>query len=126
MERLAAAPPPPQPACVTRLTTSDPGRLLLTAYPAAGGPGDIQHMDIPNLRGISRTAPYFMNNSAATLEEVLTHYTAFFKRVQVQNPAAPLLTTSRASSLRSSIGRLPMPKFQHCSLIYASSDRRST
>ena len=50
-------------------------------------------MDIPNLRGISRTAPYFMNNSAATLEEVLTHYTEFFKRVQVQNPAAPLLTT---------------------------------
>ena len=85
--------PAPQPACVTRLTTSDPGRLLLTGYPAAGGPGDIQHMDIPNLRGISRTAPYFMNNTAATLEEMLEHYKQFFKRVQVQNPAAPLLTT---------------------------------
>jgi len=83
----------PQPACVTRVTTSDPGRLLLTGYPAAGGPGDIQHMDIPNLRGISRTAPYFMNNTAATLEEMLEHYKQFFKRVQVQNPAAPLLTT---------------------------------
>jgi len=83
----------PQPACVTRITTSDPGRLLLTGYPAAGGPGDIQHMDIPNLRGISRTAPYFMNNTAATLEEMLEHYKQFFKRVQVQNPAAPLLTT---------------------------------
>jgi len=84
---------PPQPACVTRVTTSDPGRLLLTGYPAAGGPGDIQHMDIPNLRGISRTAPYFMNNTAATLEEMLEHYKQFFKRVQAQNPAAPLLTT---------------------------------
>jgi len=84
---------PPQPACVTRLTTSDPGRLLLTAYPAAGGPGDIQHMDIPNLRGISRTAPYFINNTAATLEEMLEHYKQFFKRVQVQNAAAPILTT---------------------------------
>jgi len=83
----------PQPACVTRVTTSDPGRLLLTGYPAAGGPGDIQHMDIPNLRGISRTAPYFMNNTAATLEEMLEHYKQFFKRVQAQNPAAPLLTT---------------------------------
>jgi len=83
----------PQPACVTRVTTSDPGRLLLTGYPVAGGPGDIQHMDIPNLRGISRTAPYFMNNTAATLEEMLEHYKQFFKRVQVQNPAAPLLTT---------------------------------
>ena len=84
---------PPQPACVTRVTTSDPGRMLLTGYPAAGGPGDIQHMDIPNLRGISRTAPYFMNNTAATLEEMLEHYKQFFKRVQIQNPAAPLLTT---------------------------------
>jgi cytochrome c peroxidase len=83
----------PQPACVTRVTTSDPGRLLLTGYPVAGGPGDIQHMDIPNLRGISRTAPYFMNNTAATLEEMLEHYKQFFKRVQIQNPAAPLLTT---------------------------------
>ena len=83
----------PQPACVTRLTTSDPGRLLLTGYPAAGGPGDIQHMDIPSLRGLSRTAPYFSNNTAATLEEMLEHYAQFFKRVQVQNPAAPLLTT---------------------------------
>ena len=86
----------PQPACVTRVTTSDPGRLLLTGYPAAGGPGDIEHMDIPNLRGISRTAPYFMNNTAATLQEVLDHDKQFFRRVQVQNVAAPLLTTRRA------------------------------
>ena len=83
----------PQPACVTRVTTTDPGRLLLTGYPVAGGPGDIEHMDNPNLRGISRTAPYFMNNTAATLEEVLDHYKQFFKRVQVQVPTAPLLTT---------------------------------
>ena len=83
----------PQPACVTRITTTDPGRLLLTGYPVAGGPGDIEHMDIPNLRGISRTAPYFMNNTAATLEDMLEHYKQFFKRVQVKNPAAPLLTT---------------------------------
>ena len=83
----------PQPACVTRVTTSDPGRLLLTGYPAAGGPGDIEHMDIPSLRGISRTAPYFINNTAATLEEMLEHYKQFFKRVEIQNAAAPLLTT---------------------------------
>ncbi|MEO8344297.1 MAG: hypothetical protein ABI607_01250 [Betaproteobacteria bacterium] len=84
---------PPQPACVTRVTTTDPGRMLLTGYPVAGGPGDIQHMDIPGLRGISRTAPYFINNSAATLEEMLEHYKQFFIRVQIQNAAAPLLTT---------------------------------
>ena len=83
----------PQPACVTRVTTSDPGRLLLTGYPVAGPPGDIQHFDIPGLRGIARTAPYFHNNTAATLEEMLEHYKQLFKRVEIQNPAAPLLTT---------------------------------
>jgi len=83
----------PQPPCVTRITTSDPGRLLLTGYPLAGGQGDIQAMDNPSLRGISRTAPYFSNNTAATLEEVVEHYKQFFKRVQVQAPTAALLTT---------------------------------
>jgi cytochrome c peroxidase len=85
--------PAPQPPCVTRVTTSDPGRLLLTGYPAPGGPGDIQHMDVPGLHGISRTAPYFSNNTAATLEDMLEHYKQFFKRVAVVAPAAPLLTT---------------------------------
>lgn len=85
--------PAPQPPCVTRLTTSDPGRMLLTGFPQPGGPGDIQHFDIPSLRGIAQTAPYFHNNTAATLEEMLEHYKQFFKRVAVQNPGAPLLTT---------------------------------
>jgi cytochrome c peroxidase len=58
------------------VTTSDPGRMLLTGQPA-----DIGVMDITQLRGISRTAPYFHNNSAATLEDVLDHYDAFFRRV---------------------------------------------
>src|SRR6266511_2640652 len=53
-----------------------PGRLLLT-----GQIGDLGVFDITQLRGISRTAPYFHNNSAATLEEVLDHYQAFFRRV---------------------------------------------
>ncbi len=84
---------PPQPPCVTRVTTSDPGRMLLTGFPQAGGPGDIQHLDIPSLRGLSRTAPYFSNNTAATLEEMLDHYKAFFQRTSIVAPAAPLLTT---------------------------------
>ena len=83
----------PQPPCVTRVTTSDPGRMLLTGYPVPGGPGDIEHFDNPGLRGISKTAPYFVNNTAATLEEVLDHYKAFFQRVEIQALTAPLLTT---------------------------------
>ncbi|CAN5341389.1 hypothetical protein BH18ACI2_BH18ACI2_04850 [soil metagenome] len=63
------------------VTTSDPGRLLLTGQPA-----DLEVFDVTQLRGISRTAPYFHNNSAATLEEVLDHYDAFFRRAARNNP----------------------------------------
>jgi hypothetical protein len=71
---------------IQTVTTSDPGRLLLT-----GQPGDLGVMDVPQLRGISRTAPYFHNNSAATLEEVLDHYEAFFRRASRLNPSPNLL-----------------------------------
>src|SRR5215208_1861205 len=74
------------------VTTSDPGRLLLT-----GQPGDLFVMDPTQLRGISKTAPYFHNNSAATLEEVLDHYDAFFRRVARNNPSPnlpPLLSSN--------------------------------
>jgi len=62
-------------------TTSDPGRLLLTGQPA-----DLGMMDVTQLRGISRTAPYFHNNSAATLEEVLDHYEALFRNAARRLP----------------------------------------
>ena len=41
---------------------------------------------VNQLRGISRTAPYFHNNSAATLEDVLDHYDARFRQVARLNP----------------------------------------
>jgi cytochrome c peroxidase len=66
-------------------TTSDPGRLLLTGQIA-----DLGVMESTQLRGISKTAPYFHNNSAATLEEVLDHYDAFFKRVARLTPSPNL------------------------------------
>jgi cytochrome c peroxidase len=66
---------------IQTVTTSDPGRLLLTGQPA-----DLGVMDVTQLRGISRTPPYFHNNSVATLEEVLDHYDAFFRRVARLNP----------------------------------------
>jgi len=61
---------------IQTVTTSDPGRLLLTGQIA-----DLGQMDVTQLRGISKTAPYFHNNSAATLEEVIDHYDAFFRRL---------------------------------------------
>jgi len=75
-------------ATKTRMTTSDPGRGLLT-----GNVADFGVFDIPQLRGISRTAPYFHNNSAGTLEEMLDFYEAFFRLVIQNNPKAPILTT---------------------------------
>jgi cytochrome c peroxidase len=71
---------------IQTVTTSDPGRLLLTGQPA-----DLGVMDVTQLRGISKTAPYFHNNSAATLEEVLDHYEAVFKRLARITPPAALL-----------------------------------
>jgi mono/diheme cytochrome c family protein len=72
-------------------TTSDPGRLLLTGQPA-----DLFVMDVTQLRGIANTAPYFHNNSAATLEEVLDLYDAFFRRVArlVPSPNLPPILSS--------------------------------
>ena len=81
-----------------RRTSSDPGRALLTGF--VGGPppqDDWNKFDMPSLRGISRTAPYFHNNSAATLEDVVDHYIEFFKRVRVNLapgvPIPPVITT---------------------------------
>ena len=73
------------------VTTTDPGRMLLTGQPA-----DVGMMDVTNLRGMGRTAPYFHNNSAETLEEVLDHYEAFFRRVARVNrpPRLPAILSS--------------------------------
>jgi cytochrome c peroxidase len=81
-----------------RRTSSDPGRALLTGF--VGGPApsdDWEKFDVPGLRGMGKTAPYFHNNSAATLEDVVDHYMEFFKVVQANTPPGapvpPLATT---------------------------------
>ena len=108
--RFAFAPCPPQLArnartyeitlangTTVRRTSSDPGRALLTGF--VGGPApqdDWNKLDVPGLRGLRRTAPYFHNNSAATIEAVVDHYTEFFKRAIANAPAgpgAPILST---------------------------------
>ena len=65
----------------------DPGRALITGQvdgdPAAGDT-TFEHTNafkISQLRGIRRTAPYFHDNSAKTLEDVAKHYTRFFRFV---------------------------------------------
>ncbi len=81
---------------VQTVTTSDPGRMLLTGQIA-----DLGQMDVTQLHGISKTAPYFHNNSAATLEEVLDHYDAFFRRLARVNtpPNLPPVISSDGTAL---------------------------
>jgi cytochrome c peroxidase len=100
-----------------RRTSSDPGRALLTGF--VGGPAaqdDWNKLDMPGLRGISKTAPYFHNNSAATLEEVVDHYTEFFKRVRVNAPPGvvpPILSTDGVN-----FDRPPTPEEREALLAY--------
>jgi cytochrome c peroxidase len=71
----------------TRRPSSDPGRTLLSGVFLGGTPtDDWQALDVPSTRGIGKTAPYFHNNSATTLDDVLDHYTEFFKFVTAATP----------------------------------------
>ena len=65
------------------LESPDPGRALITGVTAAQDP-TLEHVNafkISPLRGIRRTAPYFHDNSAKTLEAVAAHYALFFQIV---------------------------------------------
>lgn len=56
----------------------DPG-FALTSGDLRGFPfGDLGEFKIPGLRGVRHTAPYFHNNAAKSLDEVLDHYQLFF------------------------------------------------
>jgi cytochrome c peroxidase len=53
--------------------STDPGRSVIT-----GSPNDFEAFDVPTLRGIAKTAPYFHNNIAETLETVVELYSDHF------------------------------------------------
>jgi cytochrome c peroxidase len=101
-----------------RRTSSDPGRALLTGF--VGGPAardDWNKLDPTGLHGISERAPYFHNNSAATLEDVVDHYVQFFKRVQANAPPGglppPVATTDGVH-----FDRRPAPEEREALLAY--------
>ena len=62
------------------VASPDPGRALITGV----APQDDAHFEnvnafkTPTLWGVSRTAPYFHDNSAKTLADVAAHYNLFF------------------------------------------------
>jgi cytochrome c peroxidase len=62
-------PDPKNPGKTVTVTTPDPGRALIT-----GDVRDLNFFKIPTLWGVKNTAPYFHDNSAATLDELMDHY----------------------------------------------------
>jgi cytochrome c peroxidase len=78
---------------IIEVSSPDPGRALVTGraddfvpFP----PGSLDHLNafkISQLRGIRHTAPYFHDNSARTLEDVVEHYKNFF--LVVSDPLGP-------------------------------------
>lgn len=61
----------------TLVRSPDPGRALITGD-ASDTAQSLNAFNIPILRGVRRTAPYFHDNSAKTLEDVVRHYATFF------------------------------------------------
>ncbi|HEX2733161.1 MAG TPA: hypothetical protein VHM70_16235 [Polyangiaceae bacterium] len=60
------------PNFLPQLWSTDPGRAGIT-----GDPHDFEAFDVPELRGIANTAPYFHDNSAATLRDAIDLYSRF-------------------------------------------------
>jgi cytochrome c peroxidase len=128
--RFAFAPCPPRLArnartyeilltngTVARRTSSDPGRALLTGF--VGGPApqdDWNKLDVPELRGIRRTAPYFHNNSADTLEAVVDHYIEFFKRAKANAPPGVIPPVASTDGVH--FDRQPQPDEREALLAY--------
>ena len=67
----------------TTVMTPDPGRALITGIGPKDDPTfeNVNAFKISPLRGERNTAPYFHDNSARTLEDVVRHYALFFRFV---------------------------------------------
>jgi cytochrome c peroxidase len=67
------------------LPSSDPGTVLTdaNALETVAGNQVFNRFDVPQLRGINQTAPYFHDHRANTLEDVVRHYQSFFFFINV-------------------------------------------
>lgn len=72
----------PTSGTVLRTATSpDPGTVLIT-----GNNAQFNAFKSPTLWGVADTAPYFHDNSAKTMEEMMTHYAAALTALSTANP----------------------------------------
>lgn len=75
--------------------SSDPGHALVSGDFRGFPFGDLGEFKIPTLWGVRSTAPYFHNNAAKTLEEVIEHYAVFFPfATPIVLPGAPPIVFS--------------------------------
>lgn len=65
----------------TEVNSPDPGRALITGVAQSPLFDSVNAFKIPSLWGVNRTAPYFHDNSAKTLADVIRHYDLFFATV---------------------------------------------
>jgi cytochrome c peroxidase len=74
-QKVVDLPPPPPligPTNAPQAFSVDPGRAIIT-----GDPNDWEAFDVPQLRGVAATAPYFHDGSAHDLKSVLDLYSRF-------------------------------------------------
>jgi len=71
----------------SHIVSPDPGRALITGK--STGFDDPNAFKIPTLWGVTETAPYFHDNSAKTLEDVVRHYAKFFAIVSTPPGGGP-------------------------------------
>lgn len=103
--KVVDLPPPPPiigPNFFPQPFSVDPGRALIT-----GDPADFEAFDVPQLRGIAHTAPYFHDNSVPDLETTLDIYSRFILPVipalnlpPVVPPAGPGLPPESLTALQ--------------------------
>jgi hypothetical protein len=73
----------------TAVSSPDPGRALITGR--TDGPDNLNAFKIPTLWGVDQTAPYFHDNSAQSLEDVMKHYAKFFAIISTPPTGGPPL-----------------------------------
>ena len=71
------------------MSSPDPGRALITGQLSEGLGDQENAFKISSLWGVAKTAPYFHDNSAKTLEDVVKHYAQFFQLVTDPDGAGP-------------------------------------
>ncbi len=113
---------PPQPACVTRVTISDPGRMLLTGYPVLAAPVTSSTSTTRACAESAAPRPTSTTILPPRSKTCSSTTSSSSSSSPSSNRRHPSLLRDRASFLPSTTVRSPTPKFRRCSLTCASFD----